>query len=90
MLNELEFVDGYVYANVWYSSYILKIDPDSGLIVNKWNIKTLADAEHAYQAETNMGYVEADVQNGIAYNRSRGTFYLSGKKHHLIFEVNLN
>ena len=75
---------------MWYSSYILKIDPDSGLIVKKWDIKTLADAEHAYQAETNMGYVEANVQNGIAYNKSRGTFYLSGKKFHLIFEVNLN
>ena len=40
-LNELEFVDGYVYANVWYSSYILKIDPDSGIVVKKWNIRSL-------------------------------------------------
>ena len=88
-MNELEFVDGHVYANVWYSEKILKIDPYTGLVVKQWDIGSLASAEKAYQRETNQ-FVEADVLNGIAYNKSHNTFYLSGKKYHLIFAVKLN
>ena len=36
-INELEWVDGYIYANVWYKDIILKIDPNTGFIVQKWN-----------------------------------------------------
>ena len=48
-LNELEYVDGYIYANVWYSTDILKIDPATGMVVKKWDLSALKKAEVAYQ-----------------------------------------
>ena len=87
-INELEYVDGYIYANVWYKDILLKIDPNTGKIVKEWDIGTLAKSEHTYQRRTHNRNV-ADCLNGIAYNKTNGTFYLSGKKHFLIFEVKL-
>ena len=40
-LNELEYVDGYIYANVWYSDFILRINPSTGLIEKQWDISSL-------------------------------------------------
>ena len=40
-LNELEFVDGHIYANVWQTDQILKIDPDTGYVIKKWSMTTL-------------------------------------------------
>ena len=40
-LNELEFVDGHIYANVWQTDQILKIDPDTGYVIKKWSMSTL-------------------------------------------------
>ena len=47
-VNELEFVDGYIYANVWYKNVLLKIDPNTGIIVNEWNLEKLAKAEFSF------------------------------------------
>ena len=87
-INELEYANGFIYANVWYKDILIKINPNSGLIEKEWDIGTLAKAEHTYQRRTH-GRNMADCLNGIAYNKSTGTFYLSGKKHFLIFEVKL-
>ena len=87
-INELEFVDGHIYANVWYQDIILKINPRTGIIENTWDISSLADAERAFQQDQ-KNRVTADCLNGIAYDKESKSFYLSGKKHHLIFEVTL-
>ena len=47
-INELEWVDGYIYANVWYKDILLKIDPTDGQIVQKWDIKPLMITERKY------------------------------------------
>lgn len=47
-LNELEYANGYLYANKWYSDYIYKIDPASGSVIKKWDISTLESAELAF------------------------------------------
>ena len=47
-INELEYVDGYIYANIWYEDVLLKIDPFTGKILKKWDIETLATAERDY------------------------------------------
>ena len=44
-LNELEFVKGYVYANIWLTDTLVKIDPENGQIVKKWDISSLKKAE---------------------------------------------
>ena len=47
-LNELEFVDGYIYANVWYKDVLLKINPYSGEIVRQWDLSSLTATEKAF------------------------------------------
>lgn len=87
-INELEFVDGSIYANVWYQDVILKIEPSSGIIEQRWDISSLAAAERSFQREQ-LNSVRADCLNGIAYDKESKSFYLSGKNHYFIFEVTL-
>lgn len=71
-INELEWADGYIYANQWRSNYILKIDPATERVVAKIDLSALAD-------EVKNSHPGADVLNGIAYNRSTGEFLITGK-----------
>jgi glutamine cyclotransferase len=80
-LNELEYIDGYIYANIWYESYIVKIDPNNGTVVG------YIDATPLLQAQPTLG--KDDVLNGIAYNAETGTLFLTGKNWPTIFEVTL-
>lgn len=81
-INELEFVDGFIYANQWQTPYILKIDPASGKVVGRLDFsKTVAEVEAKYP--------QARELNGIAYNKTRNTLLLAGKKWPLYFEIKL-
>ena len=77
-LNELECVDGRVWANVWLTDMIVEIDPVSGKVLSR------VDA-------TNLGQPRPPspdaVLNGIAYNPERGTFLLAGKDWPTIYET---
>ncbi len=78
-LNELECVDGRVYANVWMTEKILRIDPASGevtAVINASGLLSPAD----YQAG-------AEVLNGIAWMPETKTFLITGKHWPLMFEV---
>ena len=77
-LNELECVDGKVFANVWQTDLIMEIDPSSGRVLAR------IDAGGLLSAPERAG---ADVLNGIAYLPSRGTFALTGKLWPRLFEV---
>jgi glutaminyl-peptide cyclotransferase len=77
-LNELECVDGLVYANIWGSDYIARIDPTSGEVTGWIDASGLLDAGE--RAGT-------DVLNGIAYVPERGTFLITGKLWPNLFEV---
>lgn len=77
-LNELEYVNGIIYANVWKKKYILMIDDYSGRILGK------IDAQNLICTQQNN---DNDVLNGIAYNPVTNTFYLTGKNCPLIYEV---
>jgi len=81
-LNELEYIDGYVYANQWQQPYIFKIDPSSGQVVGRidltqiWNrIKQIDPA--------------ADVPNGIAFDADTKKIYITGKKWPELYEIRL-
>ena len=77
-LNELEWVDESIYANVWQQDIIVRIDPQSG------EITELIDAAGLLSLSEARG---VDVLNGIAYNPKSQTFYLTGKLWPKMFEV---
>ena len=77
-LNELECVDGVVYANVWEEDFLVRIDPETGRVTD------YIDATDLLQGEDRLG---AEVLNGIAYDPTAETFYLTGKWWPKMFEV---
>ncbi len=85
-LNELEYIDGFVYANVYESEYILKIDPESGKVVGKMDLPGLADKYFPGQLPPDMGY----VLNGIAYDSTSRKMFITGKRWPKLFEVRLD
>ncbi len=82
-LNELEYIDGYIYANQWQQPYILKIDPSSGAIVAK------ADLTDVWNRVRSKDPV-ADVPNGIAYDSSTKKMYITGKRWPELYEIELS
>lgn len=70
-INELEFVDGAIWANVWQSSYILKISPKDGEVLATVSLKDLVAKNSTAPQHT--------VLNGIAYDHERKAFWLTGK-----------
>lgn len=79
-LNELEFADGALYANVWQSDEIVRIDLASGEVTAAWSAAGLLDEEERSGV---------DVLNGIAWNAASRRFYLTGKLWPKLFEVEL-
>jgi glutaminyl-peptide cyclotransferase len=77
-LNELECVDGAVYANVWKTDEILKIDPATGRVTAVIDASGLLTPKEAFLAE---------VLNGIAWKPETKTFLLTGKYWPKMFEV---
>jgi glutamine cyclotransferase len=78
-LNELEYIDGKIYANVWMLDIILVIDPNSGKVLAEIDASTI----------TTEGKGTGDVLNGIAYNPTNKKLYLTGKYWSKLFEVKI-
>jgi glutaminyl-peptide cyclotransferase len=76
-LNELEYAEGKIYANVWYSDSILEVNPKNGHVERIVDCSELVKKEQPASPEC--------VLNGIAYCPAAGTFYLTGKKWKNIF-----
>lgn len=79
-LNELEYAEGYIYANQYTSPYILKIDPATGLVVAKADITNLWN-------QSRQLYPQAEVPNGIAYDATTKNFYVTGKWWPQLYEL---
>jgi glutamine cyclotransferase len=79
-VNELELINGFVYANQWLTSYILKIDTTSGKVVGKLDLSALsADAKQKYSGAQEM--------NGIAYDPVKDKVYVTGKLWPVRYEI---
>jgi glutaminyl-peptide cyclotransferase len=78
-LNELECVDGAVYANVWQTDAIVRIDPGSGEITAVVDASGLIDDSERVDSNA--------VLNGIAYDDATDTFLITGKRWPAMFEV---
>ena len=79
-LNELEFIKGYIYANVWLSKFIVKINPANGKVVGKLDLSSLASEAKARNSK-------ADVLNGIAYDSISNKIYVTGKLWANVYQI---
>jgi glutamine cyclotransferase len=78
-LNELEFVEGEIYANVWHSDRIARISPQTGKVVGWIDLTGLLGSFYQRQPE--------EVLNGIAYDREGKRLFVTGKLWPKIFEI---
>lgn len=80
-LNELEVINGRIYANVYGSDFLVVIDPTTGKVMQKIVLEGLM-AKSDYSFDT-------DVLNGITYNAQSGNLIVTGKKWPKMFEIKL-
>ena len=78
-LNELEYIDGKIYANVYTKDYIVVIDPKTGAVLEKIDMSTL------YPEASRIP--PAEVLNGIAYDAKGKRIFVTGKKWQHLFQV---
>lgn len=88
-LNELEYVQGSVYANVWLTDRIAKIDPATGKVTAWIDVSSLTREASTAATRSGKPLTFDDVPNGIAFVPERGTLLLTGKRWPSIFEVKL-
>ncbi len=81
LLNELEYIDGEIWANVWQTDFIVRIDPASGVVNSIVDLTGLA-------ARTDLGSSEA-VLNGIAWDSEDRRLFVTGKHWANLFEIEL-
>ncbi len=77
-INELELVDGDLYANVWGEERIIRLDPETGVVDGVIDCSGLLEASEKSRV---------DVLNGIAYDPVSETFWLTGKFWPRMFQV---
>lgn len=80
-INELEWIDGKIWANVYTTDYIIIINPQTGVVegvVDCNNLLPMEDVED-----------DTDVLNGIAYDKERKRIFLTGKRWSKLFEVEI-
>ena len=80
-LNELEYINGKVLANIWFKNIIVIIDPESGKITGQINLEKLIPKEAIEDSNK--------VMNGIAYNPSNGHIYVTGKYWSVLYELKI-
>jgi len=80
-INELEYIKGEIYANVWQTNNVLRIDPKTGAVLGVIDFSGLLPA--ADRAP------DTDVLNGIAYDSATDRLFVTGKKWPKLFEVRL-
>ena len=81
MLNELEWLNGHIWANVYLTDAIVEIDPTTGVVVGFVDLTELRD-----RLRRNP---EAEALNGIAYNPETGNLYVAGKDWNRLFEIEI-
>ncbi len=81
-VNELEWIKGEIYANIWGTDKIARIDPASGKVVGWINLTGLLDANDRRSSQP-------DVLNGIAYDSEHDRLFVTGKNWPKLFEIKL-
>ncbi len=81
-LNELEYIRGEIWANIWKDNRIALIDPETGR-VTAW-----VDLSHLVKEEDGAGF--ENVLNGIAYDAMQNRIFVTGKRWHHIYEIQVD
>lgn len=81
-INELEYVKGEIWANIWQEGWIARIDPNSGKLVGRIDLEDLTDRQMDQDRN-------ADVLNGIAYDEASDRLFITGKKWRNLFEIKI-
>jgi len=82
-LNELEYVDGFIYANIWQTELIVKIDASSGEVLGFLDLTALSRQAKLLNAKV-------DLLNGIAWHASTKSLLVTGKYWPMIYVLKLN
>ena len=86
-LNELEYAGGWIWANVWQTSRVARIDPRSGRVTAWLDLSDLTREATAAIHKAGRTPSPDDVANGVTYDKARGTLLLTGKRWPTVFEV---
>lgn len=81
-INELEWVEGEIFANVWHSDAIIRIDPETGVVTGLIDMRGILPDEDFVAGKT-------DVLNGIAYDDETDRLFVTGKYWPSLFEIEL-
>jgi glutamine cyclotransferase len=80
-LNELEWIDGVIYANVWRTDWIVMIDPETGNVTGTVSLKGLLPDK--------LSTTKTDVLNGIAYDDKKKRLFVTGKYWPRLYHIEL-
>jgi glutamine cyclotransferase len=80
-VNELEYINGKIYCNIWQKDAIAVVNPENGKVEGIINLAGLRKF---------IKYAEAEVLNGIAYNPKTKTIFVTGKKWEKLFEISIS
>ena len=81
LLNELEYIDGEIFANVWYRDEIARIDPQSGAVKGWLDLSPIKPKEVRFNREA--------VLNGIAWDSQNRRLFVTGKNWPSLFEIQI-
>ncbi len=79
-INELEYVNGQIYANIWPTDWIAIISPESGVVMGKIDLKGIL-------SQDDLQGRRVDVLNGIAYDEKEDRLFVTGKLWPKLFEI---
>ncbi|MEK7794157.1 MAG: glutaminyl-peptide cyclotransferase [Candidatus Hydrogenedentota bacterium] len=80
-MNELEYIEGEVYANLWLTDRVVAFDPETGDVTRSIDLSDLLPPEFSVGS--------GDVLNGIAYGEGLDRLFVTGKRWPLLFEIEL-
>ena len=80
-LNELEYIRGELFANIWQKDYIVRIDPETGDVLGILDLTGILPEE--------LQTPETDVLNGIAYDPAADRLFITGKRWQRLYEIRL-
>jgi glutamine cyclotransferase len=79
-INELEYIKGEIWANIWQKDTIVRIDPNSGKLLGTIDMTKLVDEAHSKSDK-------AEVLNGIAYDDTTDRIFVTGKQWKNLYEI---